>query len=141
MKSINLIITIRQERNDVRGISEYANISSKSVNNDVYKASIIIIQMSFLFTLSRFTHWLCMQSFFSTQLQMLLRLLYLTIIILSPCLGLAIYMSYLCDPFFILDLIFIFNDIISLKQTHLYFAYFLEYVILVLDDNMDGESE
>ena len=141
MKSINLIITIRQERNDVRGISEYAIISSKSVNNDVYKASVIIIQMSFLFTLSRFTHWLCMQIFFSTQLQMLLRLLYVTIIILSPCLGVALYMSYLCDPFFVLDLIFIFNDIISLKQTHLYFAYFLEYVILVLDDNMNGESE
>ena len=31
--------------------------------------------------------------------------------------------------------------LISLKRTHLFFARFLEYLILVLDDNMDEESE
>ena len=30
---------------------------------------------------------------------------------------------------------------ISLKQTHLFFAYFLEYLILSLDDNMDEKNE
>ena len=32
------------------------------------------------------------------------------------------------------------NHTISLKQTHLLFVHFLEYLILVLDDNMNGES-
>ena len=29
----------------------------------------------------------------------------------------------------------------SLKQTYFFFAYFLEYVLLFLDDNVDEESE
>ena len=46
------------------------------------------------------------------------------------------------DLFSIFTLIFIINNhIISLKQTHLFFAHFLEHLKLVLDDNMDEESE
>ena len=46
-------------------------------------------------------------------------------------------MSYLCDPFFIFSLIFIIiNHTISLKETQLIFAHFLEYITLVLDGNM-----
>ena len=33
------------------------------------------------------------------------------------------------------------NHMIWWKQTYLFFAYFLEYLILVLDDNMDAENE
>ena len=45
---------------------------------------------------------------------------------------------YLCrDPFFIFSLIpIIINPTISLKQSQLFFAHFLEYLMLVLDDNM-----
>ena len=48
----------------------------------------------------------------------------------------------LCDPFFIFSLIFIIiNYIISSKQAQLFLAHFLEYLMLVLDGNMDEESE
>ena len=41
---------------------------------------------------------------------------------LCSCLGLGLFMSYLCDLFFIISLIFIImNHITSLKQTHLIF--------------------
>ena len=33
------------------------------------------------------------------------------------------------------------NHIISLKQMQLFFAHFLEYLLLFLDDNVDEESE
>ena len=56
--------------------------------------------------------------------------------------GLGLLMSYLCDLFLISSLIFIFiNHITSLKQTHLAFVQFLEYLLLFLDDNLDEESE
>ena len=46
------------------------------------------------------------------------------------------------DPFFIFSLVFIIiNHIISLKQTHLFFSHFLEYLMLVLHYKMDKESE
>ena len=49
--------------------------------------------------------------------------------------------SYLCDVFFIFTLSFIIiNNTTSLKEMHLFFAHFLEYLKLVLDDNMDEES-
>ena len=61
---------------------------------------------------------------------------------LCPCLGLVLFMPYLCDLFFIFSFLFIIiNHIISLKQRHLFFAHFLEYLILVLDHNMDEERE
>ena len=87
------------------------------------------------------------------QLQVLLRccLMYITITImrhnlyfvhLCPCLGLILFMSYQCDPFFIFGLVFIIiNRRVSLKRTHLLFTHFSEYLILVLDDNMDAESD
>ena len=50
-------------------------------------------------------------------------------------------MSYLCDLFFIFIFIFIIINIVSLKQTHLLFAHFLEYTLLVLVDYVDEESK
>ena len=51
-------------------------------------------------------------------------------------------MSYLCDLFFIVILILtITNHIISLKQTNLFLAHFLEHIKIVLDDNLGEEIE
>ena len=66
----------------------------------------------------------------------------LYLVYLCPCLGLSLFMSYLCDLFFIFSLRFIvINHITSFKQTYLFFVYFLEYFLLLLDDNVDEESE
>ena len=64
-------------------------------------------------------------------------LLHITVIVLKhilylvhlcPCFDLFLFMSYTCDRFFIFSLIFIIiNHIISIRQTHLFFAHFLEY--------------
>ena len=54
----------------------------------------------------------------------------------------GLFMSYLCDLFFIFSLAFIaINSITSLKQTHLFFANILEYLHLLSDDNVDEEGE
>ena len=54
---------------------------------------------------------------------------------LCPCLGLCIFISYLCDLFFIFSLIFIvINHIPSLKQSH-FFLHFLEDLLIFLDNN------
>ena len=51
-------------------------------------------------------------------------------------------MSYLYDLLFIFSLIFIvIIHLTSLRQTHLLFVHFLEYLLLSLDDNVDEESE
>ena len=51
-------------------------------------------------------------------------------------------MSYLCDLFFIFSLIFIvISHTTSLKQMHLCFVHFLEYLVIFLDNNRDEESE
>ena len=47
---------------------------------------------------------------------------------------LGLFMSYLCDLFFIFSLIFISYTL--LKQIHLFFVHFLEYLLLFLDDNV-----
>ena len=60
------------------------------------------------------------------------------LIYLCPCLGLALFMSYLCDLFFIFIAI---NHITSFKQTHLLFVHFLEDLLLFLDDNVDEKSK
>ena len=45
------------------------------------------------------------------------------------------------DLFFIFSLIFFdINHIFSFKQTYLFFAHFLEYLLLSLDDNVDEET-
>ena len=73
---------------------------------------------------------------------MLVHILYL--VYLGPCLRLGLFKSYLISLFFIFNLTFItinHNHVISLKQTHLFLAYFLEYLLLFLDDNMYEESQ
>ena len=110
-----------------------------------------------------YTHFFIRKAFFSTQLQccltfswiqlqMLLSccLIHISIIILRYvlyllylclCLGLSLFMFYLFDIFFIFSLIFIaINHITSLKQTHLFFVYFLEH-LLFLDNNVDEKRE
>ena len=78
-------------------------------------------------------------------------LIHITIIILRHilylaylclCLGLGLFMSYLCDLFFIFSIAFIvINHITSSKQTYLFFVYFLENLVLFLVDNEYEESE
>ena len=60
----------------------------------------------------------------------------------GPCLGLGLFMSYIGDLFFIFSLIFItINSITPLKQAHLFYAHFLDYLLLFLYDNVDEESK
>ena len=60
----------------------------------------------------------------------------------GPCLGLGLFMSHIGDLFFIFSLIFIvISSITSWKQTHLFYAHFLDYLLLLLDDNVDEESK
>ena len=87
------------------------------------------------------------------ELQMLLRScwIHITIIILGhflflvylrPCIDLGLFLSYLCDLFFIFSLIyFAINHITPFKQTHLFFVHFWECLLLFLNDNVDEESE
>ena len=86
------------------------------------------------------------------DLQILLRcyLIHITIIILRhihlvylcPCLGLGLFTPYLCDVVFIFSLIFIvINQIISFKQTYLFFVQFLQYLLLDLDDNLNEKNQ
>ena len=61
---------------------------------------------------------------------------------MCPFLGLGIFSSYLCDLYFIFSLIFmIINHITSLKWTHLFFVHLLEYLLLLLDDNVNKKSQ
>ena len=46
----------------------------------------------------------------------------LNLVYLCPCLGLSLFISYLCDLFFIFIFIFIIINIFSLKQTYLLFC-------------------
>ena len=66
----------------------------------------------------------------------------LYLVYLYPCLGLGLFMSYLCGLFFIFSLIFIvINHITSFKQAYLILNIFLLYLLLFLDDSVDEESE
>ena len=66
----------------------------------------------------------------------------LYIVYLCPCLGLGLFMSYLSGLFFIFNLVFIvIHHLTSFKQTYLFSVHFLEYLLLFLDDNVDGERE
>ena len=58
----------------------------------------------------------------------------LYLVYLCPCLGLGQFMSCLCDLFFIFSLIFVIIDLItSFKQMYLFFAHFLEYLLVFLE--------
>ena len=84
--------------------------------------------------------------FFLIKLQTLLRccLMHITIMILRDILHLAqlclyldlgLFMLYYCDLFVIFSLIFVFtNHLTLLKQTHLFFVYLLEYILLFLNE-------
>ena len=55
---------------------------------------------------------------------------------------LGLFMSYPCDLFFIFSLHFIITNHYNLIKTDaLAFANFLEYLLLVLDNNIDEENE
>ena len=55
------------------------------------------------------------------------------LVYLGPCLSLGLFMSYLCDLFFIFSLTFLtINYVTSLKQTHLFFATVLKYLHLYI---------
>ena len=67
---------------------------------------------------------------------MLRHILYL--VYLSPCVGLSLFMLYLYDLVFIFHLIVIvINHIIALKHVDFFFTWFLEYLLLFLDNNVD----
>ena len=64
----------------------------------------------------------------------------LYLVYLSPCIGLGPIMLYMADLFFIFSLIFIvINNLI--KTDALVFVYFLEYLLLFLEDSLDDKSE
>ena len=66
----------------------------------------------------------------------------LYLVCLFLCLGLGLFMSYLCDLFFNVSLIFIvINHITTFKQRFLFFLHFLEHLLLLFDDNVDEESK
>ena len=77
-------------------------------------------------------------------------LIYITIIILRHILylaylclflGLGLFMSYLCDLFYIFSIFFVvINHMTSFRQT-LVFLIFLEYLLIFLDDNEDDVNE
>ena len=66
----------------------------------------------------------------------------LYLVYLCRYLGLDLFMSNLCNLFFIFTLIFVvINHITSSKQTYLFFfVIFLEYLLLFLDNNVDEKS-
>ena len=68
---------------------------------------------------------------------------FLYLLYLYPCLDLGLFMSYLCNIFFIF---FMINRIMELPWSHEYrhtrsFAYFSEYVLLFLDNDVKEECE
>ena len=66
----------------------------------------------------------------------------LHLVYLCPCLGLDLFMSYLCILFLFFSLIVIvINHITSYKQVHLFSCTFLENLLLFLNENLDEEGE
>ena len=66
----------------------------------------------------------------------------LHLVYLRPCLGLDLFMSYLCILFLFFNLIVIvINHITSYKQVHLFSCTFLENLLLFLNENLDEEGE
>ena len=63
----------------------------------------------------------------------------LYLVYLCPCLDLCVPIWYLCDLFFFFSFTFIaINYFTSLKQGHLLFVHFLEYILFFLDDHPQG---
>ena len=61
---------------------------------------------------------------------------------LCSCQGLGLFMSYLCDLFFILASFSLpFNHITLLKQRHLVFVHILECLLIFLDNIVDEEGK
>ena len=57
-------------------------------------------------------------------------------------LGLRLFMSYWFDLFIIFNFTFIvMNHTTTLTQTYFFFVHFLDYLLLILDDDMDEESK
>ena len=66
----------------------------------------------------------------------------LHLVYLRPCLGLGVFMSYLCILFLFFSLIsIVINHITSLNQMYLFFCLFLEYLLLFLNDNVDEDGK
>ena len=113
-----------------------------SVITDIYVKKSLNRKTLFLQETLFSTQPQCSLTFSLIELQMLLRccFIHITIIILRrilyliylcPCLGLVLLMSYLCNLFFIFNLIFVvINHVTSLKQTHLFLLHFLGYLII-----------
>ena len=79
----------------------------------------------------------CLRHISINILRHILYLLYL-----CPCLRLGLFMSNLCDLFFIFSPIFIVvNHATSFKQAYLFFVLFLEYLPLFSNDNINEESK
>ena len=112
-----------------------------------------IEEYTLFFISNAFFNWAsALLTFFMNRASILLSLIHhltitvltniLYLVYLSKCLDLGLFVSYLCNLFFIFSLIVIsINNISPLKQTYLLFVYFLEYLLLFLDDNMDEESK
>ena len=64
---------------------------------------------------------------------------FLYLLYLCLCLELGLFMSDLCNLFFIFIIIFIMINRMNTDTCS--FAYFLEYVLLFLDDNVNEESK
>ena len=66
----------------------------------------------------------------------------LNLVYLCPCLDLGLFMSNLYNLFFIFSLNFhVIDYMTSFNQTYLFFAHFFEYLVLILDNNMDEASD
>ena len=71
--------------------------------------------------------WCCLIHIIIITLKHILYLVHM-----YPCLGLGLFISYLCNLFFIFSPFFIMNHIISLKQTQLFFVHFLDYFWMLI---------
>ena len=78
----------------------------------------------------------CLIHIFIIKLRHILYLVYS-----CQCLGLGLFMSYLCDLFFFSPIFIVINHITSLKQTNLVFIHFLGYLQLFWDGNLGEESK
>ena len=119
----------------------YSNTVKVLCHGFFYKQRFFSTQLQYCLTFSWIElQMLLMCCVFHTTIIIMKHILYLAYF--CPCLGLVLDMLYLFDPFLIYSLVFIIiNHIILPKQMHLFFAHFLSCLLIVLDDNMDEESD